>query len=94
MRDTWQELLNNCHNKKSLLALLEVAGPVPFDLKEDSYKLLMTDKSSHEIIFNSLMRSAFDYFGKIDNKKASIILARLNVDMSTENYKLLKDKLG
>lgn len=73
--------------------MLEIAGPVPFDLKDDCYKLLITDKSSHEVIFNSLLHSAFDFYGNIDNKKASVILARLNVDTKTENYKLLKDKL-
>lgn len=94
VRDTWQGLLNNCYNKKTLLAMLEIAGPVPFDLKEDCYESLITDKSSHEAIFNSLLYSAFDVYGSIDNRKASIILARLNVDTKTENYKLLKDKLG
>jgi hypothetical protein len=93
VRDTWQGLLNTGHNKKLLLAMLEIAGPVPFDLKEHCYKLLITDKGSHEAIFNSLLHSAFEYYGNIDNRKASIILARLNVDTKTENYKLLKDKL-
>lgn len=65
VRDAWQGLLNNCHNKKSLLAMLEIAGPVPFDLKEVCYKSLLIDESSHEVIFNSLLHSAFDYYGNI-----------------------------
>jgi hypothetical protein len=93
VRDTWQGLLTNCHNKKSLLAMLEVAGPVPFDLKENCYDSLITDKSNHEALFNSLLHSAFDVYGNIDNRKASVILARLNIDTNTENYKLLKNKL-
>ncbi|RZK36279.1 MAG: hypothetical protein EOO61_10600 [Hymenobacter sp.] len=93
VRDAWQGLRNNCRNKKTLLAMLKIAGPVPFDLKEDCYKTLITDKSSHESIFNSLLHSAFDVYGNIDKRKASIILAKLNVDTKTENYKLLKDKL-
>jgi hypothetical protein len=93
VRDTWQGLLNNCRNKKTLLAILEVAGPVPFDLKEATYKSLITDNTSHEVIFNSILHSAFEYFGNIDKKRAAIILAKLNVDTKTENYKLLKDKL-
>jgi len=94
VRDTWQGLLNNCRNKKTLLAMLEIAGPVPFDLKETCYKSLITDNASHEIIFNSLFFSAFEYFGNIDKRKASIILAKLSVDKKAENYKLLKDKLS
>jgi hypothetical protein len=93
VRDTWQGLLNNCRNKKSLLSILEMSGPVPFDLKETSYKLLISDKASHEIIFNSLFHSAFEYFGNIDKRKAITILAKLSVDTKSENYKLLKDKL-
>jgi hypothetical protein len=93
VRDTWQGLLNNCRNKKFLLSMLEIAGPVPFDLKEISYNSLIADKANHEIIFNSLFHSAFEYFGNIDKKKASIILAKLSVDAKAENYKLLKDKL-
>ncbi|HET9504142.1 MAG TPA: hypothetical protein VFO93_11405 [Hymenobacter sp.] len=93
VRDTWQGLLNNCHHRKSLLAVLEVAGPVPFDLKEDVYKSLIMDKSNHESIFNSLLYSAFDVYGNIDNRKASIILAQLEIDTKAENYKLLRDKL-
>ena len=93
VRDTWQGLLNNCRSKKTLLDMLKIAGPVPFDLKEISYKSLLTDKASHEIIFNSLFYSAFEYFGNIDKRKASIILSKLNIDKKSENYKLLKDKL-
>lgn len=91
--DMWQGLLNNCHDKKSLRAMLEVAGPVPFDLKENCYKELISDKGNHETIFNSLLHSAFDIYGKIDKRKASIILAKLNVDTASEKYKLLEDKL-
>ncbi|GAA4498397.1 hypothetical protein GCM10023172_15270 [Hymenobacter ginsengisoli] len=93
VRDTWQGLLNNCRDKKCLLSMLEIAGPVPFDLKEPCYKALITDKASHEVIFNSILHSAFDYFGNIDKKKASIILSKLSIDKKAENYKLLKDKL-
>jgi hypothetical protein len=93
VRDTWQGLLSKCHSKKPLLAMLEIAGPVPFDLKEECYKSLIIDKSTHKVIFNSLLHSAFDFYGNIDNKKASIILDGLSVDTNTENYKLLKGKL-
>lgn len=93
VRDTWQGLVNNYADKKALLRLLEQAGPVPFDLKETLYNTLLADKTNHELIFNSLLYSAYDVFGKIDKKKALDILAKLKVDTGTENYSLLKEKL-
>lgn len=93
VRDTWQGLVNNYADKKALLRLLEPAGPVPFDLKETLYNTLLADKTNHELIFNSLLYSAYDVFGKIDKKKALDILAKLKVDTGTESYRLLKEKL-
>lgn len=93
VRDTWQGLVNNYSDKKSLLRLLEQAGPVPFDLKEPIYNSLLVDITNHELIFNSLLYSAYDVFGQIDKKKALNILANLKIDTGTENYKLLKEKL-
>jgi len=73
--------------------LLELAGPVPFDLKETQYNSLLVDKTSHEFILNSLLYSAYDVYGKIDKKKALNLLAKLKVDTGTENYRSLKEKL-
>lgn len=93
VRETWQGLINNCADKKSLLRLLEQAGPVPFDLKETLYNSLLVDKTTHEIIFNSLLYSAYDVYGKIEKKGALNILSKLKIDTGTENYRLLKEKL-
>ena len=94
VRETWQGLINNYTEKSSLLRLLEAAGPVPFDLKEPLYKNLLADMETHETIYNSLLFSAYDVFGKIDKTKALDILAMLKIDTKTENYKLLKEKLN
>ncbi len=94
VRDTWQGLLKNCHNEKIFITILEIAGPVPFDLKEERYNLLIADKTNHEAIFNSLFCSAFEYYGNIDEDKASVILNRLDMDRRTDKYKLLEDKLS
>ena len=91
--DTWQGLVNNYTDKKALLRLLEHAGPVPFDLKETHYNGLLVDKKNHELIFNSLLYSAYDVYGQIDKKKALNILAKLKIDIVTENYRLLQEKL-
>ncbi len=93
VKETWLGLMKNYSDRKSLVQLLEYAGPVPFDLKEDLYNSLLADKENHERIFKSLLCSAYDVFGKIDEKKTRTILAKLNVDTETESYKLLKEKL-
>ena len=93
VRDTWQGLVNNYSDKKALLRLLEQAGPVPFDLKEIQYDRLIVDKENHELIFNSLLYSAYDVYGQIDKNKALEILAKLKIDTKTEKYKLLIEKL-
>ena len=93
VRDTWQGLVNNYSTKKALLRLLEHSGPVPFDLKETYYNTFLHDESNHEVIFNSLLYSAYDVFGQIDKKKARLILSKLKVDTGTENYNVLKEKL-
>jgi len=93
VREAWQGLVNHYSDRKSLLCLLEHAGPVPFDLKEPIYTSLLDDKKTHDHIFNSLLYSAFDVYGQIDEKKALDILAKLKVDTGTENYRLLNDKL-
>jgi len=93
VRETWQGLVNNGSNRKALLRLLENAGPVPFDMKETLYASLIGDTSNHEVIFKSLLYSAYDVFGQIDKEKTVNILAKLKVNTETENYKLLKEKL-
>lgn len=93
VRDCWQGLVNNYPSKKSLLRLLESAGPVPFDLKEILYHSLLDDRENHEAIFNSLLYSAYDVYGQFDKGKAAKILAKLKVDTGSENYRLLKEKI-
>ena len=93
VEETWHGLLNNYSDNNSLLRLLEVAGPVPFELKEKVYDSLLDEKENHEFIFKSLLYSAYDVFGKIDKKKTLDILSKLTVDTNTEKYRLLMEKL-
>ena len=93
VRETWHGLMNNKSDKKALLRLLEQVGPVPFDLKETLYDSLLMDKTNHELIFTSLLYSAYDVYGQIDKSKTLNLLAKLKIDTGTENYKLLEVKL-
>ncbi|MBS1952077.1 MAG: hypothetical protein OJF59_000979 [Cytophagales bacterium] len=93
VREAWQGLVRNSTGQKSLLRLIEVAGPVPFDLKNLVYENLLADPATHDVIFNSLLSSAHDVFGQIDKEKARNILVRLTVNRNTVHYKLLEQKL-
>jgi hypothetical protein len=93
VRETWQGLVNNNSDRTSLLRLLAVAGPVPFELKESLFNSFLTEIETHELIFDSLLTSAYEVFGKIDKKKSLAILAKLQIDTKTEKYKLLQEKL-
>lgn len=90
--ETWNGLIKNV-NKTSLSKLLEHAGPVPYELKEPIYKELLADTGNHETIFNSILYSTFDVYGKVDKHKALKLLSELNIDGDTSEYKQLMLKL-
>jgi hypothetical protein len=93
VKEAWEGLIKYAGGK-SLLSLLERAGPVPFHLKEGVYNNLLGDESTHVAIFNSLLFSSFDVFGDVDAEKALRILGQLKVDRNSEKYKLLVEKLS
>ena len=91
--ETWDGLMK-FYDKKAMLRLLEQSGPVPYDLKAQVYKILIQDTDSHQAIFKSLLFSAYDLYGQISKGKAKDLLKQLNVDRTSENYKLLVNKLN
>ena len=92
VHETWAGLMK-FYDKEAILRLLEHTGPVPYDLKEHVYHTLILDNESHEAIFKSLLFSAYDVYGQINKVKAKDLLGQLNIDRTTENYKLLVTKL-
>lgn len=92
--EAWQGMLNQAATKKGLSNLIKCAGPVPFELKEPLYKKMLKDSSLHESIFNSLLFSALDVYGNIDNNLARAILVKLKIKTNTNEYRLLKAKLS
>ena len=91
--EAWHGLIANNTNMASILRLLKHSGPVPFELKESVYDSLISDTSNHQAIFESLLYSAFDAFGQIDNQKTRVILGKLSIDKEARDYKLLLDKI-
>ena len=94
VRETWQGLTSYNRRKESLRKLVESAGPVPFGLKEPIYRAMLKDQRNHPSLLRSLLASAYDVYGQIDVKKARRIVAKLKVDKTTEDFRLLTEKLA
>lgn len=94
VRETWHGLVSHNRKKESLRKLIESAGPVPFDLKEPVYRAMLKDQVNHPAILRSLLASAYDVYGQIDNRKARHIAAKLKLDKTTEDFRLLTKKLN
>lgn len=79
--------------ERGMQRVLEVSGPVPYELKAPLYDRLVGDRRWHPFIFRSLMASAFDAFGQIDAKAARKVLARLSLARTTPGLEELTQKL-
>jgi hypothetical protein len=91
--EAWKGLMQFSDDKIAVIKLLEYAGPVAYSLKEPIYKRLLSDQSTHESIFKSLLFSSFDLCGQTENDKALELLLQLKIDPKTEHYLKLQEKL-
>jgi len=94
-REAWNSIVNS--NNMTLLGkhnLLEHSGPADFDLKEKLYDELFPNKESHPYIFDSLLYSATDLYGKINKERVVKILSKLEgIDKESKEYQILETKL-
>lgn len=93
MAETWHGVLSNIPNEKALHKLLLHAGPVAYELKEKVYKELLPNRENHETIFTSILFSAFDAYGQVDQVKALELLSNLAVDKDSYDFNQLNLKL-
>lgn len=80
-------------SERALRRVLEVSGPVPYDLKAPIYERLVRSTHWHPFIFRSLLYSAFDVYGQIDAKAARKLLDKLSLSRTTEGLRELREKL-
>jgi hypothetical protein len=80
-------------SERGLERLLDVSGPVPYELKAPVYERLVGSTHWHPFIFRSLLYSAFDFYGQIDAKTARQLLGRLSLPEPTEGLDELREKL-
>lgn len=93
VREAWQGVLRGCISEKAKLKLLDSSGPVPYELKETLFNLLLPDKSTHQALFQSLLFSIQDLYGQIDKEKAKRLLPRLKIDHTSEACIFFKTQL-
>ena len=94
VEEAWRQLTHARTSDRILAKVLEISGPVPFRLKSELYERLLPQASFHIRIFRSLLHSAFDYYGDLDNEKGRKFLSELQLEPMPENYDRLLKKLG
>jgi hypothetical protein len=92
--EAWAALTGPDATEKSLRAILPISGPVPFDLKQEIYRRLIDDAAWHLPIFESLLGSAFDVSGKIDQDSARLILRELRLPSDLAGLDRLRAQLA
>lgn len=80
-------------SERGLRRVLDVSGPVPYDLKVPVYERLVGSTHWHPFIFRSLLYSAFDVYGQIDARAARKLLDKLSLSKTTEGLEELRQKL-
>jgi hypothetical protein len=80
----WQALVTDDASDRLIERVLEISGPVPYPLKSALYLKLLPDRRWHHFIYQSLLGSAFDYYGSIDKADVRNVLAQLDLKLNSE----------
>jgi hypothetical protein len=95
VQEAWKELaLYRDATDRTLERILPESGPVPFELKDDLFRRLLPERRWHPYIYQSLLFSAFNVYGKIEMGRARDILSQLELPADVEHLDLLRQKLG
>jgi hypothetical protein len=86
VEEAWKMLTIGA-NDRLLKRISLVSGPVPFSMKRALYEQKAYNKHWHHLIYQGLLYSAFDVYGKIDRVAARRLLDRLNLSLSKEERK-------
>jgi hypothetical protein len=94
VEDAWNALTGATVPESVLRLILPISGAVPYTLKRSVYDRLIADPSWHVPIFESLLGSAFDYFGQVEQSDARHVLDRLRLAGDLPGLAELRGKLG
>jgi len=93
VEEAWRHLAGTGSPPLLLRRLLPRAGPVPWHLKKPLLDSLVLDRKWHPSIFECLLYSAFDAYGKIDKADAGRLLGRLELAPEVEHLEKLRSAL-
>jgi hypothetical protein len=93
VEDAWNGMVTYCSGSTAIRRLLNIAGPVPYSLKEPFYLACLKELQYHEAILESLVRCIEDVYGQIDKEKAAGLLQKLQVDASSDSYQFVAKSL-
>ena len=91
--EAWEALVTEDAKPKLLERVLINSGPVPFSSKFQLYKKLISNPKWHHYIYQSVLHSVFDCYGKISEIEARSVLVKLDLPGDTENYDKLARRL-
>jgi hypothetical protein len=96
VHEAWQETsrCDETASRRRLQRVLEIAGPVPWHLKEPVFEQLIGDAAWHPFIFRALVGSAFDAYGALDPRAAKTWLDRLHLSEATTDLPALRNRLS
>jgi len=80
VEEAWYSLLDRNPDDEVIKRILITSGPVPFRLKTALYERLLSDRKWHPYIYKSILHSAFDYYGDINENEARSMLSRLRLN--------------
>ncbi len=89
----WQGVLDMLESEQGKRELLRVSGPVPIKAKWPLFEEMISNRENHQAIFDALVFSFADVYGKSDKKKSIDLLQKLSIDKSQENYSYLIKQL-
>ncbi len=78
-KEAWNYFLSKSPNDRFIKIMLANSGPVPYELKNERYEKLITNRDFHLAIFKSIRHSCFDNCGQVDKERALKIFKKLNL---------------
>lgn len=96
VQEAWRETTRRDVDpwQRRVVRVLDVAGPVPWRLKDALFATLVGEPRFHQAIFRALAGSAFDMYGELEPAAAAAWLARLRLAPDTPDLPALRVRLG
>ena len=78
-KEAWNYFLSKSPNDRFIKIMLANSGPVPYELKNELYEKLITNRDFHLAIFEGIRHSCFGSCGQVDKERALEIFQKLDL---------------